>query len=263
MPKTLEKKSVEELKEDMREEGYSPEVIKIVEEHAGTVEPGHNHPEYGTLIYIAVMPDDSGSIAGVNPLKRDNTQDVMDGHNNIVEALKELQQARFILFKTQYLNSDTPLNNWVSLDKAVRMTKDNFTPEGGTPLYDKTLSLLTSVIYEKNEALKRGHSNVRWGIILITDGDDTELTNTANKVKIILDDMRKKGEIMPSCEPDNMYAGSIALLGIEDRETDPNAGAYFEKVARSMGIEWVLHANRLSSTDMRRAFNTFSKAVAR
>ena len=140
----------------MRGDEYSPETIKIVEEQALTIAPGREHPEYENVIYIAVMPDDSGSIGGQNPLGRDNTQDVIDGHNNIVEALKGSQQARMILFKTEYLNSDTALNNWVPLDKVVLMTRDNFRPKGTTPLYDKTLSLLTSVIYEKTEALNRG-----------------------------------------------------------------------------------------------------------
>lgn len=258
MPRELERKSIEELKEDIRQEEYSPETVKIVEEQARDIVPGREHLEYENVIYIAVMPDDSGSIAGQNSLERDNTQDVIEGHNNIVEALNAYQQKRIILFKTQYLKSDTALNNWVPLDKVVQMTRNNFTPQGGTPLYDKTLSLLTSVIYEKTEASKRGQ-RARWGILVITDGDDTESQNPASKVKLILDDMRKKGELLPSCEPDNEHAGSIALLGVEDRESDdPKSGAYFEKVAQSMGIGWVLHVDRADPRAMRRAFNTFS-----
>ena len=49
------------------------------------------------------MPDDSGSIAGDNPSGRDNTQDVIDGHNNIVKALGESKQKAMIRFKTQPL----------------------------------------------------------------------------------------------------------------------------------------------------------------
>jgi len=174
------------------------------------------------------------SIGGANPMKKDNTQDVIDGHNDIIAALKESKQARKILFKTQYLNSDTALNNWVPLDRAVPMTRENFRPAGLTPLYDKTLHLLRSVIYEKEEAAKRIQT-VRWGILLITDGDDTASRDKAEHVKLILDDMRKTGELLATCEPSDKVAGSIALLGIEDRETDPEAGAHFEKVAHSMG----------------------------
>jgi hypothetical protein len=78
----------------------------------------------------------------------------------------------------------------------------------------------------------------------------------------MLDDMREKGELLPSCEPDNEHAGSIALLGVEDRESKPGAETYFQQVASSMGIEWVIHADRASPTDMRRAFNTFSGPLA-
>jgi hypothetical protein len=119
--------------------------------------------------------------------------------------------------------------------------------------------LLSSVIYEKTEALKRGQQ-ARWGILLITDGDDTSSENPASKVKLILDDMRKKGELLPNCEPGDMHAGSIALLGVEDMESDPEAGAYFEQVAHSMGIGWVLHADRADPKQMRQAFNMFSKS---
>ena len=208
------------------------------------------------------MPDDSSSIAGVNPLKKDNTQDVIDGHNRVIEALKGSQEAPYIHFKTQSLNSDTPLNNWVPLAKAQLLNRDNFKPDGGTPLYDKTLLLLTSVILEKNQALSRGQQ-ARWGILLITDGDDTESKNPADKVKLILDDMRKTGELLGNTEPGDNVSGSIALLGVEDRETDPGASSFFENVAHSMGINWVLHANRTDPRAMRRAFNSFSKAIAR
>lgn len=218
------------------------------------------HPlEYENIIYIAVLLDDSGSIAGQNELNWNNTQDVIDGHNAIIYALKQSGEARRILFKTQLLNSEKALNNWVPLDNAQLLTIDNFTPKGTTPLYDKTISLLTDVIHERTEALKAGHSNVRWGILLITDGEDNASTISASEVKRVLDDMREKGEIMPGCQPGNTYAGSIALLGVEDRQSaDPKGEAYFEKIAQSMGINWVLHADRAHYNDMRRAFDTFA-----
>jgi len=259
MPKRLQRTSIAELKEDIQEE-YSPEVVKIVEEQAATIEPGQDHPQYERVIYVAIMPDDSGSIAGLNALQRDNTQAVIDGHNNVITELKKSREARFMLVKTQYLNSDTALNNWVPLDKVALMTRDNFKPVGGTPLYDRALSLLTSVMYEKTEAEKRGQQ-ARWGILLLTDGDDTTSTNSADKVKLILDNMKRKGELLESCEANNMSAGSIALMGIEDRETNPQAGAYFEQMAHAMGIYWVLHANSADARSMRRAFNTFSEGM--
>jgi hypothetical protein len=260
--KQLVIESIEDAQKSMKEKGYSPEAVDKFVEGAEGIEPGQDHPEYNNLIYIAVMPDDSSSIGGANPMKKDNTQDVIDGHNDIIAALKQSKQARMILFKTQYLNSDTALNNWVPLDKAVPLTQENFMPAGLTPLYDKTLTLLRSVIYEKEEAEKRGQT-VRWGILLITDGDDTASRDKAEHVKLILDDMRKTGELLQTCEPSDTVSGSIALLGVEDRKTDPEAGAHFEKVAHSMGIEWVLHADRMNPTSTRRAFNTYSKMFAK
>jgi hypothetical protein len=260
--KQLTVENIDKARKEMEDRGYSPDAVDKFDEGAADIEPGQDYPEYNNLIFIAVMPDDSSSIAGANSLQRDNTQDVIDGHNGVIDALKKSQQVRMILFKTQYLNSDTALNNWVQLDKAVPMTRENYRPEGGTPLYDKTLSLLRSVIYETQEALERGQQ-ARWGILLITDGDDTASKDKAEHVKLILDDMRKTGELLQTCEPSNQVSGSIALLGLEDRETDPQSGAHFEKVAHSMGIEWVLHADRVNPKSMRRAFNTFSGDVAK
>jgi hypothetical protein len=59
-----------------------------------------------------------------------------------------------------------------------------------------------------------------------------------------------------------MSAGSIALMGVEDRKTDPEAVPHFEEIAHSMGIGWVLHADRAEDRDMRRAFNAFSQRLA-
>ena len=188
---------------------------------------------------------------------------MIKGHNGIIEALQKSQQKDNILFKTQYLNSDTPLNNWVPLDEAQPLTPANFKPDGGTPLYDQALSLLSSVILETTQALER-KQQARWGVLLITDGDDTaSKKHSAADVKLILDDMRKTGELLESCKPDDDATGSIALLGIEDRESDPGASTFFENVAASMGITWVLHANRANPTEMRRAFNTFSRPYLR
>ena len=254
MPKQFEVESIEDTDEKiMRGVGYSEETIDEVKRQRETIIPAPRPLEYRDIIYIAIMPDDSASIAGWNAAKRDNTKDVIAGHNAILDALKGSQEARKILFKTQYLNSDTLLNNWEVLDKAIPMTSANFKPDGGTPLYDKTLSLLASVILERARAIKRGSVQARWGILIITDADDTASVSKASKVKLILDDMRKTGELLDNCQPDNMHAGSIALMGIEDGTTD------FEAVAHSMGINWILHANRLDPSDIRRKFNTFSR----
>ena len=124
----------------------------------------------------------------------------------MINALERSDAAWCIFFKTQYLNSDTSLNNWVPLKKAHRLTRDNFQPQGATPLYDKTLTLLSGIIFEKLHAVNRGQLS-RWCILLITDGDDTASKNSADKVKLILDEMLKTGELLANCEPDDMVSG--------------------------------------------------------
>lgn len=248
MTKEIEVKSIKEV---MLEKGYSEEArnaaARVDEKGKMKIIPAQTYLKYDNVLYIAVMPDDSASIAGKNKLNRDNTQDVIDGHNDIIEALKSSKEARKILYKTQYLNNDEVLNNWVPLNEAKRMARENFKPEGSTPLYDKTISFLSSVILEKARALKRGQK-ARWGILVISDADDTSSVSEAKDVKVILDNMREKGELLGNCEPDNSYAGSISFMGIDDGTTP------FEKIARSMGINWVIRADRMNPTEMRRAF---------
>src|SRR6266702_5461181 len=76
--------------------------------------PAQGYLEYDKVIFVAVMPDDSGSIFGENKLSIDNSNDVIEGHNDVVKALKGSQSADYMQFKTQYLNGRV-LNNWFPL----------------------------------------------------------------------------------------------------------------------------------------------------
>jgi hypothetical protein len=250
----VEKFEVDSPAEVIKKQGYSDKAVEVLASKAHKLVPAPTYLEQDNVIYIAVVPDDSASIAGENKLGKDNTQDVIGGHNAIIDALQASKEKDRILFKTQYLNSDYILNDWVPLYEAKRLSTDNFKPEGGTPLYDKTILLLGSVVLERARAKKRGQ-DARWGILVVSDGDDTVSSRKAEEVKIILDNMRERGELLVNCEPDNRHAGSIAFMGIDDGTTD------FEKIARSMGIYWILRADRLNPREMRRAFNTFSEQL--
>jgi hypothetical protein len=174
---------------------------------------------------------------------------------SLKKALTDSAETEYILFKTQYLNGYV-WNNWVTLDQARDMDKTYFKPEnteGGTPLYDGTISLLGGVIFERARALNRGSSNVRWGILVVSDGADTSSKSKAKDVKTILDNLRENKELLVNTEPNNRTAGSIALMGIDDGETP------WEGVAKDMGIGWLIRADRKDPTAMRRAFNLFSR----
>src|SRR5688572_21063846 len=88
MPKSkkLSIESIDKARKDMEERGSTPEVVDLWVKGAEDIEPGQDYLQYTNLLYIAVMPDDSASIAGANSLNRDNTQDVINGHNEIINA---------------------------------------------------------------------------------------------------------------------------------------------------------------------------------
>jgi len=92
------------------------------------------------VVLVTMMPDDSQSIAGAG-----NTAAVRDGHNFVLEALRSSKQSGEVLAHTRYLNGFV-LCPYTALDHAVLMTKANYDPNLGTPLYDQTVVLLGTVV---------------------------------------------------------------------------------------------------------------------
>src|SRR3954470_16316466 len=92
------------------------------------------------VVLLTMMPDDSQSIAGAG-----NTDAVRDGHNYVLEALAGSKQSGEVLAHTRYLNGHV-LTPYTALAHAVKMTKQNYKPNLGTPLYDQTAVVLGTVI---------------------------------------------------------------------------------------------------------------------
>ncbi len=216
--------------EALRNAGYSKDVVsafeRVKDEHK--VKPSKHIIEHENVIFLAVLPDDSASIKQYG-----NREAVIKSHNSIIDSLSETREVRKILYRTQYLNGFV-LNNWVPLEEAKRMGEDNFKPEGLSPLYDATISMLGSIVSEKQRAEEIGQE-VHWGLLIISDGDDQGSINTAQDVKTFTDEMKNKGELDEDTKTDRRrFPGSIAFMGVEDRETN------YREVAQSMGINWIL-----------------------
>ncbi|HBI34256.1 MAG TPA: hypothetical protein DEA43_02140 [Candidatus Moranbacteria bacterium] len=222
------------------------------------------------VVIVTMMPDDSGSIRFAG-----NTQFVRDGHNAVIDALKDSKQKNGILMHTRYLNGNV-LFPYVNIDQAVRMDSSNYNPNLGTPLFDQTLVLLGTVLAKTQEFADNG-MHCRSVTCLVTDGDDEHSTRAdARMVRTVVSDM---------LQTENHI---IAGLGIDDapeecrscgcktlRETEltvntcPKCGAgfrrtNFEKVFLEMGLlkEWILTPKNTPS-DIRKAFQMFSQSAVR
>jgi uncharacterized protein YegL len=192
------------------------------------------------VILLSILTDDSGSINMAG-----NEQIVRDGHNLVLESLLKSKQEDNILVQDRYLNG-TLLTPYVLITQAPKMDMKNYQANGGTPLYDMTAVILGSVLAKTQEFANAG-TPVRSVTLIITDGDDQHSTKmTADKVKVIVDDMvRRENHI-------------VAAMGIQDGHTN------FKKVFKAMGIpdQWILTPGN-SESEIRKAFQVFSQSVTK
>lgn len=172
------------------------------------------------LLMIAILLDDSLSIANYH-----NTQYVIDGHNSVIKALKgtRIAQQQSIRFHTQYLKNYIH-NKWVSLQEAKDIDRGNYIPNGHTPLYDAAAQLIMSMMAEKERIREEAGMQVRFGILIVSDGNDERSEiYTADDVKNLVTDILK--------HPDSIEPDIINFMGIDDGYTD------YIAIAKAMGIE--------------------------
>ncbi len=192
------------------------------------------------VLLVTMMPDDSGSIRMAG-----NDEAVRAGHNLVLEALLASRQKDDVLVHTRYLNGSV-LYPYRPLADAVRMSRQNYDPNQGTPLYDQTVVLLGTVLAKSREFALAGVP-ARTVTLIITDGADMHSTRqTPASVRAIVSDMlRMEGHI-------------VAAMGISDGSTD------FRRVFLEMGIpdQWILTPGNTQS-EVRKAFCAFSQSAVR
>jgi len=126
------------------------------------------------------------------------------------------------------------------------MTKKNYQPSLGTPLYDQTVVLLGTVIAKSQEFAESGVP-VRSVTLLITDGADAGSCKArAKDVAAIVRDMLQSEQHI------------VAAMGIDDGTTP------FRDVFRAMGIDdrWIL-TPKSDASEIRQAFRMFSQSAVR
>lgn len=191
------------------------------------------------VLLLTIMPDDSGSIrfGGF-------AEAVREGHNLVLDAVRESAQGEAVLAHTRYLNGKV-LFPYRPLEDATAMDSSNFDPNQGTPLYDQALVLLGSVVAKSQELADSGVV-VRSVTLLITDGEDQHSVRaSASEVRALVEDMAASESHI------------VAAMGIGDEAT-------FRQVFLDMGIEdrWILTPGADPSA-IREAFQVFSRSAAR
>lgn len=190
---------------------------------------------------LSQLIDDSGSIGFV----AGNTEAVRDGHNAVLDALSSSKQANGILAHCRYLNGQV-LYPYRLLKQAVRMTRANYSPGGGTPLYDQTGVLLGTAVAKVQE-FEDNNVPARSILLIITDGDDQgSCRHKPRTLRPLVEDLLRT----------EMHI--IAGMGIFDGSTD------FRKIFRSMGIQdnWILTPAN-DPKEIRAAFRLFSQSALR
>jgi hypothetical protein len=192
------------------------------------------------VVLVTIMPDDSGSIAHSN-----SADAVRNGHNLVLSALIDSRQRDSILAHNRYMNGHV-LYPYCPITRATKMDASNYDPNLGTPLYDQTVLLLSTVMAKAQEFANNGVP-ARTVTLIITDGADAGSTwASAKDVKTLVRDMIQSESHI------------VAAMGIDDGATP------FRDVFRSMGIEdrWILTPGK-DSADIRKAFLLFSQSAVR
>lgn len=192
------------------------------------------------VILLSVLIDDSGSIRFAQ-----NEQPIREGHNMLIQALKESKQQDNIIVLNRYLNGKV-LYPYTDLNQVCEMDSSNYQANGGTPLYNETAKLLGTVI-AKTQEFKDNGIQVRTITLIMSDGEDVHSHQcNANDVKSIVSDMLRSEEHI------------IAAMGFDNGSTN------FHDVFQEMGIplNWILTTNS-DPSEIRKAFQVFSQSAVR
>lgn len=193
------------------------------------------------VVLVTLLIDDSSSIRFICG----NTEAVRSGHNLVVDALQGAKQSASVLINCRQLNTGVTYP-YVLLDNAQRLDTSNYSPSGGTPLYDQIAVTLTGVAAKMAE-FEQGGVAARAITVIVTDGSDQgSRQHTAASVKKIVAGLLTTEQHI------------VAGVGIDDGYTD------FAAVFGDMGLlnEWILTPSN-SPSDIRRAFQTVSQSAVR
>lgn len=190
------------------------------------------------VFLLSILVDDSSSIRDAN-----NEDNVRNGVNLVLESLGGSKAENEILVHMSALNRGT-LTPFIPLNKAPRLDAANYRGQGSTPLYDKSIAMLGTVLAKEREFAGQGVAT-RTLTLIVTDGADCGSTSSPRDVAPLVSDLRKRENHI------------ILAMGIDDGGTTD-----FRAIFGKMGIQdqWVLTPGN-SPSEIRRAFVVASKSA--
>jgi len=116
---------------------------------------------------IVIVLDESGSMAS-------KLQDVLGGYNTFLDQQKAVKEdeARLILIK--FNTTATPTLNCIPLEDVPKLTTANFTPGGGTALFDAISTGITMA--EGSQSMVD-----RTIVVIMTDGEENSSRKTSKE----------------------------------------------------------------------------------
>lgn len=231
--------SSQDLFDDSQMEGIlSPSSATVLSDLSNRIDKSMQQlsvtPTITTQTLVAMLLDNSPSMNYcANPGAKDaqsNYQSVVAGHNLVIESLKGAKAVNSIEALTQLLNPEARYINtvtggdkdfkWLPLSAAHNLIEDEYIQGWSTPLYDRSLELLGSVIARTKWWEDEYGVQTTSRCLILSDGENTDGRYTASDVKQVVEDMLA------------MEKHRIFFLGVRG----PDSSVDFHDIATQMGI---------------------------
>lgn len=221
------------------------------------------------VVLVGVMIDDSGSIRFGG-----NTEVIAEGHNCVIDALRDCRQQDNILFHSRLLNG-TIINPFMSVQQANRLTTGsggNYNPIHGTPLYDEAVAFWGTMLAKSQEFSDQGVPCRTISLILTDGADQHSVTHYERAIDANGNVWRapKAGVKALASDLLRQECHILAAMGVDDLQ-DPAAKTDFNRVFEAMGIrkEWVMlvrqdgRSTQDFQREIRKACQVFSQSAVR
>lgn len=225
------------LENAQKDSGLSDRARRLVEQNSKAVRlvEGTNTFEMDdNPLFVAVLVDNSTSMDKVDPKSgKSSAQRVCEAQNELLSGLSGSQHPERVYFSTQVLNSmdgnpeHVVVDPYRPLTQALRLNAENFRTVGATPLYNRTVELLSGTLYETQKAID-DWKEPRTVSVIMSDGENYNPRDDRHT-------SQDCAELIRSLSASPTRRHIIIGIGIDDGHTD------FRQAFREMGIpeQWI------------------------